>query len=178
MKKVCDINQYETPSKDRSKDGQVVAPTMVPVGAPATAAVTHGLAAPTAVPVGMPTAAAASKGLAAPMAGQAGASHDSCEEQKVVWRVASDGGACGNACGGTNGGCSSQGATGARGRAIDGAHAGCDEGRAGHRVGVRGSACRGANSCDGTHGALTGGGGSLNCGDGRSQGDRSNADGD
>jgi hypothetical protein len=56
-----------------------------------------------------------------------------------------------------------------------GARTSCDERRADRRVGACSSG--GARGCNGTDGALTGGGGSLKGGDGRSQGGRSNVGG-
>jgi hypothetical protein len=93
--------------------------------------------------------------------------HASCEEEKAGRRVASDG-SRGSACGGANGGCSGQGAGGTRSGASGGARAGCDGGRVDRRVVTRGGgAYGGANGCDDTHCALTGGGGgSLKGGDG------------
>jgi hypothetical protein len=78
-------------------------------------------------------------------------------------------GACGNACEGANDNGSVQGSGSAHGEASGGARVDCEEGRANQRVGVHDGG--GASGCDDT---LTGGnGGSLNGGDGRSQGGRS-----
>jgi hypothetical protein len=99
-----------------------------------------------------------------------------CEEGKSGRKMGAhgDGGTRGGACGGTNGGCSGQGVSGVRNGARRGACAGFEEGKAYQRVGLCGS--RGASGCNGSHDALTGGGGgSIKGGDGRSQGDQSDA---
>jgi hypothetical protein len=52
-KKACDVDQYDAPPMDGSKDNQAGAPTVVSARAPPTAVMPQGAAAPTARPTGV-----------------------------------------------------------------------------------------------------------------------------
>jgi hypothetical protein len=161
-KKVCGVDQYGAPSMDGSKYGQAGVPAAVPTGTPATVAVAQGPAVPAVVPVGVSMAAAASKGLAATAAGPMGALAPAARKREptggwpATMPIAVPAGA-------------PTAATAAKEPTAPTAG-----------VGARGGgACGVTSGCDGTHGALTGGGGSsLKGGDGRGEVGQSNTDGD